>query len=120
MVKFVGFELLAANALIHEMESAGKRQITLSHAKEYAQKVTENLQQEGVSLVVMTDADGFQECEQDFIANYSDGVIVANSEVTSDDLRRRYRNALSYELLKACVDAEKDFDAADNAKSLEV
>lgn len=43
MTKFIGFEVLTANALIHEMESSGKRYITLDYARKYAHQVSKNL-----------------------------------------------------------------------------
>lgn len=110
MIKFIGFEVLVANALIHEMESSGKRYITLDYARKYAQQVSKNLDQDGVLHSILYDNNRFQDCKQDFIANVAEGAIVVNDGVSYDDLRDCYRGALSYEVLKACVKAEKELD----------
>ena len=111
MTKFIGFEVLIANALIHEMESSGRRHVTLDYAQKYAQQVSKNLYQDGVPHAILYDNNRFQDCEHDFIANVAEGVIVVNDGVSSENLRENYRGMLSYEVLKACVKAEEEFDA---------
>lgn len=110
MTRFIGFEVLVANALIHEMESSDKREISVARAQEYAQKVSKNLDQADVRHVIVYGGNRFQDCERYFAPNDANGVFVVNDGVSYEDLRDTYRGILSYEVLKACVKAEEEFD----------
>jgi hypothetical protein len=108
MCKFIGVEVLAANALIDAMENEVGRSITFSKLEEYGIKVVKFLENNYTEQAIIL----YNENNiGNRILNYSDFFEVHDNEisvkedVTSEQLRKKFRAPLAYELLKAILDA---------------
>ena len=112
MCKFIGVEVLAANALIEALENAMAGCVSFSKLEEYGIKVVSFLEnQYNEQAVVLYNENQIG----NRILNYTDyfevieDSIVVKDGITIDDLRRKFRAPLTYEVLKAflCEEAKK-------------
>lgn len=112
MCKFIGVEILAANALIEALEHEKGFSVTFSKLEEYGIKVVKFLEttyREQAVILYNENQIGNR------ILNYTEyfelinDSIVVKEGVTAADLRRKFRAPLKYEILKAflCEDARK-------------
>lgn len=110
MCKFIGVEILAANALIEALENAVGNSITFAKLEEYGIKVIKFLEQEfKEQAVILYNENSIG----NRILNYAEYFSVSNDSIevkkgiTARDLRMKFRATLTYEILKAflCQDA---------------
>lgn len=62
---------------------------------------------------IIYDREQFEDYAQDFVADFPKGVVVVGDGVSYGDLRDHYRGIISYEVLAACANAEKEIDKND-------
>lgn len=110
MCKFIGIEVLAANALIETIEEKKNRSITLSKLKEYGLKVAQYLEKNyEEQTVVLYTADSHNDSRilayPDFFELRDTEVYVKN-EITPEQLRKKFRTPLPYDLWKAVLSDE--------------
>jgi len=110
MCKFIGVEILAANALIEAIESETSKSVSLKKLEAYGIKVVNFLQSQYKEQAVILYNENKIGNE---ILNYSEYLKIENETITKkegvsvNDLRRKFRAPLAYALLKAflCEDA---------------
>lgn len=112
MCKFIGVEILAANALIEALEHENMAFVPYSKLEEYGIKVIKFLEEKYKEKAVIL----YNENQVgNRILNYSEYFNVTNEgievreSVTADELRKKFRAPLTYEILKAflCEDIRK-------------
>lgn len=104
MCKFIGVEILAANALIEALENERDGSVTFTKLEEYGVKVISFLATKfNEQAVILYNENQFG----NRILNYTEyfdvdqGCIRVKEGITVYDLRRRFRAPLTYEILKA-------------------
>lgn len=109
MSKFIGIELLAANALIDIIEETGCRTISLFTLDDYAVKLSDVYKKNNKDrLVVYYNADGvdnrFLYYPEFFELDY--GSVSIKQGVSTDELRKVFRTPLPSKLIKAILNEE--------------
>lgn len=115
MCKFIGVEILAANALIDILESEKGRTITFSKLNKYGIEVIKYLENNFKEQSVILYNGGYignriLDYSEYFNINTEGNAISVNEGVTSEQLRKKFRTPLAYELLKAIL--------SENAKAI--
>ncbi len=106
MTKFIGVEILAANALINEIEHQDKDFITVDKAIEYSKGVSDILTKKGHKNVVLFDSSRFEDCEYLYKVDLEKDIIKKNDGVSVELLRDRFRGPLNLDVLTACMEEE--------------
>lgn len=121
MCKFIGVEVLAANALIDILElNNGMRSITLEDLNDYGIEVVDfiatNFKERAV---VIYDNNRVLNLVIDYseFFDYDNNVLSVKEGVTSDMLRERFRSPLSYEVLYAIIESTKKIFEAKNKRA---
>ena len=112
MCKFIGVEILAANALIEALENERGSSVTFSKLEEYGIKVVRFLEttyKEQAVILYNENQVGNRILNYTEYFEVTDDSITVKEGVTATDLRRKFRAPLTYEILKAflCEDARK-------------
>lgn len=113
MCKFIGIEVLAANALIDIMDNnrdghAEQASITFEKLREYSMNIVRFINDtyhEGVVVLYHnsdTSTNRFINCTEFF--DFDDKSIRIKKDADADKLRRRFRATLAYEILNAIYD----------------
>ncbi len=109
MCKFIGVEILAANALIEALESEKTSSITFSKLEEYGLKVIKYLEttyNEQAVIIYNENQIGNRILSYSEYFNVSADSIELKAGITVADLRRKFRAPLAYEILKAFLSEE--------------
>lgn len=109
---YIGIEDLVANALIEIVERTGKRTVSFSQLNEYGEAVVERLKIQKIDATLLFNRNLTNRFFYDY-TNYfkitetsSDIQVTLKSEITTKDLRNRFRTKLSLDVLKAFVSEE--------------
>lgn len=109
MCKFIGVEILAANALIEAIENEMGNSVTFSKLEEYGIKVISfleaNYKEQAVILYNENQLGNRILNYTEYFEVYQDCIVVKEG-VTVKDLRRKFRAPLTYEILKAFLSEE--------------
>ncbi len=111
MAKFIGIEIMAANALIYNLENNKKDSVTLNDVEKYSNIVSQKLNHMGCLNTVLYGVDRFADYEEYFNVDFENSVIRKRDKITLQTLRDRFRMPLSAEVFVACVQTEKDIKA---------
>ena len=110
MCKFIGVEIIAANALINIIESGKGRSVSLHDLNKCGIEVVNYLEKEfKEKAVVLYDKNRIG----NFIIDYSDyfyyshDILYVKEGVTTEQLRERFRGQLSFEILSAIIKSVK-------------
>ena len=109
MCKFIGVEILAANALIEALDNAMIGSVSFSKLEEYGVKVVsflESTYNEQAVILYNEHQIGNRILNYTDYFEVTDDSIVVKCGVTVDDLRRKFRAPLTYEVLKAFLSEE--------------
>ena len=109
MCKFIGVEILAANALIEALDNEIGKSVSFSKLDEYGIKVIRFLEctfNEQAVILYNENYYGnrFLNCTKYFNV-YEDSIVVKDG-ITASDLRKKFRAPLTYEILKAVLSEE--------------
>ena len=112
MCKFIGVEILAANALIEALETEKGVSVTFSKLEEYGIKVVRFLEtkyKEQAVILYNENQVGNRILNYTEYFEMTEDSISVKEGITAADLRRKFRAPLTYEILKAflCEDARK-------------
>lgn len=109
MSKFIGIELLAANALIDNIEETGCGTISLHTLDDYAVKLSDVYDKNNKDQIVVyynsDDADNRFLYYPEFF-EIDNGSVSIKQGVSADELRKVFRTPLSLGLLKAILNDE--------------
>lgn len=111
MCKFIGVEILAANALIDILEAGKGRSVTLDELKNYGIEIVDILEKNFKErAVILYDRDRMINLVIDYGDYFElDGnTLKVKSNVSSEQLRDRFRGPLSYEILSAIITNRKN------------
>ena len=106
MCKFIGVEIIAANALINIIESGKGRSISLKDLNKCGIEVVNYLEKEfNEKAVVLYDRNRIGSFIVDYSGYfcYSNDTLYVNEGVTTEQLRERFRGQLSFEILSAII-----------------
>lgn len=108
MCKFIGVEVLAANALIDILDAKKGTKVSFDILELYGIKVAKCLEEKNINAVILFN----QNLIGNMIIDYSDCFEVAEDSIsvkagiTVEELRQRFRAPLAYEILKAIVNKD--------------
>ena len=106
MCKFIGVEILAANALIEALENEKGSSVTFSKLEEYGIKVVRFLEttyREQAVILYNENQVGNRILNYTEYFEVTDDSITVKEGITATDLRRKFRAPLTYEILKALL-----------------
>ena len=109
MSKFIGIELLAANALIDIIEKTGCRTIALPTLDDYTVKLSdifEKNNKEQIVIIYNTESADNRFLDYPEIFEDNNNTVSIRRNVSTDELRKEFRTPLSCELTKAILNDE--------------
>ena len=109
---YLGIEDLVANALIEIVEKTGKRTVSFSQLNEYGEAVIAKLKTQNTEAALIFNRNAtnqfFHDCADIFKIEEttSEIYVTLKNEITTKDLRNRFRINIALSILKAFISEE--------------